>query len=107
MRTSPRSGPHGDGPDRLGIGDLMTLWAEQPSAAWNIAIAGLLDRDALPDSDEALREEVERRLDAVPQLRRRLLWTHVGAGRTVWIDDPHFDVADHVRIVPLQDASTT
>lgn len=102
MKGSPRRRP-----DRLGIGDLMTFWAERPSSAWNIAMAGLLDAAPLSGAGgelavDTVRQEIDGRLDAVPELRRRVLWTGIGQGRPVWTDDPHFDVARHVEVVRLE-----
>jgi WS/DGAT/MGAT family acyltransferase len=92
------------GPDRLGTGDLMTFWAEQPGSAWNIALAGLLEPDGVPLTDDWLRDTMDHRLDAAPALRRRVRWTHFG--RPVWIDDEQFDIARHVAVVRLAGATT-
>jgi len=39
----------------------------------------------------------------VPRLRQRLVRVPPGCGRPVWIDDPGFDAARHVRILPCPD----
>ena len=60
----------------------------------------LLDREPLVDASgmvrlDAIREHVETRLSH--RLRQVLLRTELGEGPQVWVDDPAFDVAAHVR----------
>jgi len=40
---------------------------------------------------------------AVPRLRQRLVRAPAGYGRPVWVDDPGFDAARHVRLLPCPD----
>ncbi|MGP3921300.1 wax ester/triacylglycerol synthase domain-containing protein [Nonomuraea sp. 10N515B] len=88
--------------ERLSIGDLMTIWAEEPGSAanMNIGVAGVLEHRGRVDA-ESLRAAVDARLDRVPMLRRRLLRTRFGQGRPLWVDDDGFDLARHVQITPL------
>ena len=37
----------------------------------------------------------------VPRLRQRVLWPRVGQGLPLWVDDPGFDLANHVRTVQV------
>jgi WS/DGAT/MGAT family acyltransferase len=53
-----------------------------------------------PDYDELL-ETVQSRLHLVPRYRQRLAFVPLGQGRPVWVDDPHFNVAYHVRHTAL------
>ena len=48
-----------------------------------------------------VRRRVERRLQRVPVLRRRLFSPGLFQGRPLWVDDEAFDIADHVREVKL------
>jgi diacylglycerol O-acyltransferase len=48
-------------------------------------------------SVERLREELERRLHLLPPFRRRVVEVPLGLHHPVWIEDPAFDVANHVR----------
>jgi hypothetical protein len=41
--------------DRLGAGDLATLWAEEPATPFHIGLAGLLDPGPLVDRHGRLR----------------------------------------------------
>jgi WS/DGAT/MGAT family acyltransferase len=45
------------------------------------------------------RELIAGRVAAVPRLRQRLVRAPFGCGGPVWVDDPHFDIGDHVRAV--------
>ena len=44
-----------------------------------------------------MRDELERRLHLLPPFRRRLVEVPLGLHHPVWIEDPHFDLAAHVR----------
>ena len=107
MTLRTRSGPSRGGPGRLEIGDLMTFWAEEPSSAWNIGLAGLLEPvpSIVPPDLEALCRIISARMAAVPELRRRVDWTHLDRGRPLWMDDESFDVHRHVGVARLADAS--
>ena len=48
-------------------------------------------------SVERMRDELERRLHLLPPFRRRLVEVPLGVHHPVWIEDPHFDLAAHVR----------
>ena len=60
---------------------------------WTIRVAGS------PPSLSALRRHVEGRLEHVPRFRRRVVRPRIGDPR--WVDDPGFDVANHVYAVTL------
>jgi WS/DGAT/MGAT family acyltransferase len=47
----------------------------------------------------AVRDAIAQRINTVPRLRQRLVRTAFGGGRPVWVDDPDFDIRDHVNAV--------
>ena len=49
--------------DRLGAGDLATLWAEEPTTPFHIGLAGLLDPGPLVDEHGQLRLQDLRVVD--------------------------------------------
>ncbi|SDL87919.1 acyltransferase, WS/DGAT/MGAT [Geodermatophilus siccatus] len=49
--------------------------------------------------DDALGAVVAERLGRVPRLRQRLVGAPPGAGRPVWVDDPHPSTAAHVSVL--------
>jgi diacylglycerol O-acyltransferase len=50
---------------------------------------------------DRLRLELERRLHLLPPFRRRLVEVPLGLHHPVWIEDPDFDLAAHVRRVAV------
>jgi diacylglycerol O-acyltransferase / wax synthase len=50
---------------------------------------------------DAVRQQLGGRLELVPRLRQRVLCPRVGQGLPLWVDDPGFDLANHVRTVQV------
>jgi hypothetical protein len=92
--------------ERLTASDLfMLLWDDY---GWPNEIGGLaiLDGANLLDPDgrvriEAVRRQLEPRLQLVPRFRQLLYRPRLGLGWPLWVDAPAFDLADHVRVHPL------
>ncbi|MGY1701875.1 wax ester/triacylglycerol synthase domain-containing protein [Geodermatophilus sp. SYSU D00766] len=98
-------------PDRLTLGELATVWVDEPAAPFHIALAGEFDAAPFRREDggldlERVRTELVRRVDRVPTLRRRLVWTRLGQGRPYWADDPAVDAAGHVTGTSLPAGET-
>lgn len=83
-----------------------TLWCVQAAdAPLQLGGLALCDAAALRLEDGAvaidrLRRHLEVRLAAVPRFRMLLTSAPLGQG-LVWVDDPHFDMARHMRLVAL------
>lgn len=100
--------------ERLTPMDLSNLRFEEHSLPMHIAALAFLDRAPLkdeygrPDLDR-LREHVDQRTREAPRLRQRLSRPGPGRGPAKWVDDPAFDVAQHVRLhevpVPRDEAA--
>jgi diacylglycerol O-acyltransferase len=97
---------------RVPVSDLCALWAETRHAPMNIALVGLLQEPAPGNIDSftvraRVRAAVEANLHRTPMLRRVLQETTLGEGTPVWVDDPSFDLTDHVVLarpdVPVLD----
>lgn len=88
---------HGHG-ERLSAIDASFLQLESGSAHMHVAWSSILAprEDAPRPCVEALRERVGARLEWVPRCRQRLLSAPLGLGEPRWVDDPDFDVAQHV-----------
>ena len=90
--------------DRLTDEDQRMLW---PDEIWPQEIGALTVLDGgLADPGgrvrvEAVREVIAARLRLVPRFRQLLYLPRPGLGRPLWIDAPAFDLADHVRVVPV------
>lgn len=50
-----------------------------------------------------IRRIVEQRLHLVPQLRQRAMGVPLGLHHPVWVDDPEFELDDHLRRASLPD----
>ena len=55
----------------------------------------------MPDADRIV-EVLEERLHLIPAFRRRMVVPPAGIDHPLWIEDPAFDVANHVRTAPLR-----
>lgn len=91
-------------PDRLTALDTGFLDLETPTTPMHIGGAFLLEGGPLRDVDgrirlDDIRTHVERRLRDLPRFRRRVAEVPFGLGRPTWVDDEHFDIARHVRVV--------
>ena len=60
-------------------------------------IGGVSIFEGPPPSFEGLEEMVAGKLDAVPRYRQRVRFVPLALGRPVWVDDPHFKLAYHLR----------
>jgi diacylglycerol O-acyltransferase len=82
-------------PDRLSGLDSSFLHLERDDVHMHVAAAMVLE--GTPPSYEELLERIASRLHLVPRYRQRLEFVPLGQGRPVWVDDPHFNIAFHVR----------
>jgi diacylglycerol O-acyltransferase / wax synthase len=92
--------------DRLNAQDLMMLWPEERGWSQDIGALAILDGRPLLDADgrfriEVAREQIGARLHLVPRFRQVLYRPGFGLGWPLWIDAPHVDLAEHVRVFPL------
>ncbi len=66
-----------------------------------LAIVDARSAAAGPVRFKAVLAQIERRLAALPALRRRLLKLPLGLDRPYWVDDERFDLEYHVRHLAL------
>jgi diacylglycerol O-acyltransferase / wax synthase len=91
--------------ERLSPAEQVMLWPDQ---IWpqDIGAVIILDGTNLFDPDgrfriEAVRELVASRLHLVPRFRQLLYTPPRRLGGPLWIDDPAFDLSNHVAVMPL------
>lgn len=84
--------------DRAGPEDVMHLATDVGSVPMQVGAVLVLDAPSGFEASAA-RRVLAQRINGVPRLRRRLVSTPLGYGRPIWIDDPVFDIARHVRTV--------
>ena len=81
--------------ERLTRLDASFLYLEEPDTPMHVA--GVLILEAPPGGVDALAELVEARLALVPRYRQRVAEVPGHLANPVWVDDPDFDSAYHVR----------
>jgi diacylglycerol O-acyltransferase / wax synthase len=91
--------------ERLSAEDRLMLW---PDGRWpqDIGALAVLDGGGLLDQDgrvriEMVREVVGGRLHLAPRLRQVLSIPPPSLGGPLWVDDPAFDLGDHISVLPL------
>jgi WS/DGAT/MGAT family acyltransferase len=92
--------------DRLSAQDLSMVWPEDFGWPQDIGALAMLDGSRLPGGADgrfpiqAVREQISRRLYLLPRFRQLLYMPRWGLGWPLWVDDPAFDIADHVNVFP-------
>jgi len=91
---------------RLSVQDAGFLYLEHAGLPQHLAIVAVAEGGPLHDPEgrlraDAVRGELAGRLELVPRLRQRVLSPRVGQGLPLWVDDPGFDLANHVRAVQV------
>ena len=92
--------------DRLSALDETFLHLERPETPMHVGAIAVLEREPFygPDGRFRLgdiRALVESRLSLIPRFRRRVEHVPFGLGRPIWVDDPVFDIARHVKLTRL------
>jgi WS/DGAT/MGAT family acyltransferase len=85
--------------DRLSGLDSSFLHLEGDATHMHVAACAIFEGP--PPAYEELLDAIASRLHLVPRYRQRLAFVPMGQGRPVWVDDPHFNVAYHVRHTAL------
>jgi diacylglycerol O-acyltransferase / wax synthase len=92
-------------PERLSPIDGSFLRLETPNAhmhvAWSATFA--VPAEAPRPTLGRLRRSVAARLGRAPRFRRRLAHPPPGMGEPFWVDDPDFDIANHVLQLGMRD----
>src|SRR3954451_7559893 len=81
--------------DRMSALDSAFLHVENAAASLHIASVAVFEGPA-PDQPE-LKAAIAQKLPAAPRCRQRMLAVPFGLGRPVWVDDPDFDIGNHVH----------
>src|SRR5437763_5572666 len=86
-------------PNRLSGLDSSFLHLERGSSPMHVGACAVVEGS--PPAYEEVLEAIESRLHLVPRYRQRLAFVPLEQGRPVWVDDPHFHLAYHVRHTAL------
>jgi WS/DGAT/MGAT family acyltransferase len=79
--------------------DASFLHIEGPMNPMHIGGVSIFEGPAPPF--ERLEEMVAGKLGLVPRYRQKVRFIPLGLGRPVWVDDPHFNLAYHLRHTAL------
>lgn len=82
---------------RLSAPDAAFYQRDNTSTPVYVGSLSILRRPRNGLSYENLLETVERRLPQIPRYRQKVREVTFGLARPVWVDDPDFDIAYHVR----------
>lgn len=84
--------------------DAAFLYFETPTAHMHVSGVMVFDPSTIPAegdggeySFEWVLDQVNRRLVAQPEFRRRVVRVPFNVHRPVWVEDPNFDVRNHVK----------
>ena len=81
--------------ERLTKLDASVRYLEEPDTPMHVG--GVLILEAPPGGVDALADLVEARLPLVPRYRQRVAEVPGHLANPVWVDDPDFDIAYHLR----------
>src|SRR4051812_48296140 len=84
-------------PPRLSALDASFLYLEQPTTPMHVGAVSIFRRPRAGFDYDRLVELIEQRIALVPRYRQKVRHVPGNLARPVWVDDPDFDVAYHVR----------
>jgi WS/DGAT/MGAT family acyltransferase len=84
-------------PPRLSALDASFLYLEQPTTPMHVGAVSIFKRPGAGFDYDRLVELIEQRIALVPRYRQKVRHVPGNLARPVWVDDPDFDVAYHVR----------
>ena len=91
--------------------DASFLHVESERTPMHMVSIGIFEGPPLHDADGTLRIHdirglIASRLELVPKLRQRAATGLLGEAPPAWVDDPDFDIAEHVRVQRLRPPGT-
>ena len=90
-------------PERLTGLDASFLYMETPTLHMHVAVVAVFDPATVPGgySFRRIRQMIVDRIPLVPVFQRRLVEVPFRLGHPVWVDDPEFDIDNHLRRAAL------
>ena len=90
-------------PERLTRQDASFLYMETPAVHMHVVITAVFDPTTVPQgySFRRIRQRIIERIPLLPVFQRRLVEVPLRLGQPVWVDDPEFDIDNHVRRAAL------
>ncbi|MHB8318283.1 MAG: WS/DGAT/MGAT family O-acyltransferase [Acidimicrobiales bacterium] len=89
--------------ERLSGLDAGFLYMETPTSHMHVAMTAIFDPSTVPGvpSYDRLRQLIMDRIHLAPVFQRRLVQVPFGLGHPIWVDDPDFDIDNHLRRAAL------
>src|SRR6478672_164644 len=84
-------------PPRLSALDASFLYLEEASTPMHVGAVSIFKRPKAGFDYDRLVDLIEQRIALVPRYRQKVRHVPGNLARPVWVDDPDFDVAYHVR----------
>jgi diacylglycerol O-acyltransferase / wax synthase len=84
--------------------DAFFLYAERPEAPLHVGAVYIFEGTPQVRGGrgaQGIKRTLEERLHLVPRYRQRVRFRLLNLGHPVWVDDPEFDLGNHVRHVTL------
>jgi diacylglycerol O-acyltransferase / wax synthase len=90
-------------PERLTGLDASFLYLETPTLHMHVAMVVVIDPATVPGgySFRRIRQLIVDRIPLLPVFQRRLVEVPLRLGHPVWVDDPDFDIDNHLRRAAL------
>jgi diacylglycerol O-acyltransferase / wax synthase len=90
-------------PERLSGLDASFLYMETPTLHMHVSMAAVFDPSTVPDgySFRKVRQMIADRIPLAPVFQRRLVEVPMRLGHPMWVDDPEFDIDNHLRRAAL------
>ena len=90
-------------PERLTGLDASFLYMETPTLHMHVAMTAVFDPSTVPGgySFRRIRQLINDRIPLAPVFQRRLVEVPMRLGYPVWVDDPEFDIDNHLRRAAL------
>ena len=90
-------------PERLTGLDASFLYMETPTLHMHVAMTAVFDPATVPGgySFRRIRQLISDRIPLAPIFQRRLVEVPLRLGHPVWVDDPEFDIDNHLRRAAL------
>ena len=88
---------------RLSGLDASFLYLETSTQPLHVCSVLLVDASTIPGgySFEGMRDELSRRIAAIPSFREKLANSFLNLDHPVWVEDEHFDIERHVHRIGL------
>ena len=90
-------------PERLSGLDASFLYMETPTLHMHVAMTAVFDPTTVPGgyTFRRIRQLINDRIPLAPVFQRRLVEVPMRLGFPVWVDDPEFDIDNHLRRAAL------